>query len=160
MDGNFYVVGAIATDKITQLTCGEEFDMTTKEWREIPNMFSMLNEVLETPVPSGSPPLIVVVNNVLYAADYSQQEVKKYVKGNNSRVTIGGFPQQANSINGWGLAFRACGDKLIFLGGHSLHGRGMLEINAWVPDENAPQWNQLATKESRSFVHNCTVMGC
>ncbi|CAL5211028.1 unnamed protein product [Lathyrus oleraceus] len=120
----------------------------------------MRNEVLETPPPSGSPPLVAVVNNILYAADYSQQEVKKYVKGNNSWVTIGGFPQQENSMNGWGLAFRACGDKIIFLGTHNLHGRGMLEISAWVPDENAPQWNQLATKESRSFVHNCTVMGC
>ncbi|XP_058753886.1 F-box/kelch-repeat protein SKIP11-like [Vicia villosa] len=160
MDGKFYAIGGIAADKITQLTCGEEFDMTTKEWREIPNMFSKRNEVLETPPASGSPPLIAVVKNVLYAADYSQQEVKKYVKGNNSWVTIGGFPAQASSMNGWGLAFRACGDKLIFLGGHNLHGRGILEINAWVPDENAPQWNRLATKESRSFVHNCTVMGC
>ncbi|KAI5391715.1 hypothetical protein KIW84_076501 [Lathyrus oleraceus] len=92
MDGNFYVVGGIAVDKITQLTRGEEFNMTTKEWCEIPNMFSMRNEVLETPPPSGSPPLVVVVNNILYAADYSQQEVKKYVKGNISWVTIGGFP--------------------------------------------------------------------
>ncbi|XP_058734679.1 F-box/kelch-repeat protein SKIP11-like [Vicia villosa] len=160
MDGKFYAVGGIAADKITQLTCGEEFDMTTKTWREIPNMFLIQNEVLETPTSFGSPPLIAVVKNVLYAADYSRREVKKYVKGNNSWVTIGGFPAQANSMNGWGLAFRACGDKLIFLGGHNLHGRGMLEINAWVPDENAPQWNRLATKESRSFVHNCTVMGC
>ncbi|CAL5211026.1 unnamed protein product [Lathyrus oleraceus] len=31
MDEKFYVVGGIAVDKITQLTCGEEFDMTTKE---------------------------------------------------------------------------------------------------------------------------------
>ncbi|CAL5211020.1 unnamed protein product [Lathyrus oleraceus] len=160
MDGKFYVVGGIAADKITQLTCGEEFDMTTKEWREIPNMFSIRNEVLERPPPSGSPPLIAVVKNVLYAADYSQQEVKKYVKGNNSWVTIGGFPQQANSMNGWGLAFRACGDKLVFIGGHSLYDGGMLEINAWVPNENAPHWNRLATKKSRNFVYNCTVMGC
>ncbi|XP_058732861.1 F-box/kelch-repeat protein At1g74510-like [Vicia villosa] len=160
MDGKFYVVGGIAADKITQLTCGEEFDMTTNEWREIPNMFPIRNGVFETPPSSGSPPLIAVVKNVLYAADYARQEVKKYVKGNNSWVTIGGFPENAHSMNGWGLAFRACGDQLVFLGGRSLHGGGILEINAWVPDDNAPQWNQLATKNTRSFVHNCTVMGC
>ncbi|CAK8575035.1 unnamed protein product [Lathyrus sativus] len=160
MDAKFYVVGGIAADKITQLTCGEEFDMITKEWREIPNMFLIRNNVLETPPPSGSPPLIAVAKNILYAADHLQREVKKYVKRNNSWVTIGGFPQQANSMNGWGLAFRACGDKLIFLGGHGLRGGTMLEINAWVPDENAPQWNRLGTKESRSFIHNCTIMGC
>jgi len=29
-----------------------------------------------------------------------------------------------------------------------------------VLDEGATHWNQLARKQSGSFVHNCTVMGC
>ncbi|CAI8600849.1 unnamed protein product [Vicia faba] len=160
MNGKFYVVGGIAADKITQLTCGEEFDMTTNEWREIPDMLPKQNSVFGIPPSSSSPPLIAVVKNVLYVADYAQQEVKKYVKGNNSWITIGGFPEHAYSMNGWGLAFLACGDQLVFLGGPSLHGGGVLEVNAWVPDDNGPRWNRLATKESRSFVRNCTVMGC
>jgi hypothetical protein len=152
MDGKFYVLGGIAADKKTQLTCGEEFDMKTKYWREIPNMLPV--QTGETPPSFGSPPLIAVVENVLYAADYGQQEVKKYDKDNNSWAIIGSFPEQATSVNGWGLAFRACGDKLLFLGGRTM------EINAWIPKEGEPQWNRLAGKESGSYVRNCTVMGC
>ncbi|KEH15842.1 putative galactose oxidase, beta-propeller [Medicago truncatula] len=154
MDGKFYVLGGIAADKKTQLTCGEEFDIKNKKWREIPNMLPVRTGVSETPPSFGSPPLIAVVKNVLYAADYGKQEVKKYDKDNNYWVIIGSFPEQATSVNGWGLAFRSCGDKLLFLGGRTM------EINAWIPNEGEPQWNRLAGKQSGSYVRNCTVMGC
>jgi len=160
MDGKFYVLGGIAADKKTQLTCGEEFDMKTKKWREIPNMFPVRTGVFETPPSFGSPPLIAVVKNVLYAADYGQQKVKKYDTHNNSWAIIGSFPEQATSMNGWGLAFRSCGDHLLFLGGPVIHGGSMMEINSWIPDEGQPQWNRLAGKQTGGFVHNCTVMGC
>ncbi|CAJ2655726.1 unnamed protein product [Trifolium pratense] len=154
MDGKFYVIGGMSDDNITHLTCGEEFDLKTREWREMPNIFP-----IGSTLPSfGSPPLIAVVKNVLYVADYAQQEVKKYVKENNSWVTIGRFPEQVSSMNGWGVGFRACGDMLVFLGGPD-RGR-MMKINAWVPNDGALQWNLLGTKESWSFVHYCTVMGC
>ncbi|KEH16726.1 galactose oxidase/kelch repeat protein [Medicago truncatula] len=91
---------------------------------------------------------------------YGQQKVKKYDKDNNSWVIIGSFPEQATSMNGWGLAFRACGDHLLFLGGPVIHGGIMMEINAWIPNEGEPQWNRLAGNQSGGFVHNCTVMGC
>jgi len=160
MDEKFYVLGGIAADKKTQLTCGEEFDVKTQKWREIPNMLPVRTGVFETPPSFGSPPLIAVVKNVLYAADYGKQEVKKYDKDNNSWDIIGSFPEQATSMNGWGLAFRACGDKLLFLGGPNIHGASMMEINAWIPNEGGPQWNRLAGKQSGNYVRNCTVMGC
>jgi len=160
MDGKFYVLGGIGADKTTPLTCGEEFDIKTKEWHEIPNMFPVPTGVLEAPPSYGPPPLIAVIKNVLYNADYATKEIKKYDKGNNSWVTIGKFPKQAASMKGWGLTFRPCGDMLIFLGGPFLHCRGMMEINAWVPNERITQWNQLARKKTWSFVYNCTVMGC
>ncbi|XP_004506600.2 F-box/kelch-repeat protein SKIP11-like [Cicer arietinum] len=160
MDEKFYVLGGFAADKITQLTCGEEFDMKTKKWREIPNMFPIQNETVETQIYFGPPPLIAVVKNVLYAADYAKHEVKRYVKDNNSWVTIGRLPDQATSMNGWGLAFQACGDQLLVLKGPIFEVGGMMEINAWVPDEGAPQWNRLARKQIASFLQNCTVMGC
>ncbi|GAU28045.1 hypothetical protein TSUD_265030 [Trifolium subterraneum] len=158
MDGKFYVIGGIADDGTTHLTCGEEFDIKARKWRDIPNILPTGNEIFQTLPSNGPPPLIAVVKNVLYVADYAQQEVKKYVKENNSWVTIGRFPEQVSSINGWGIAFRACGDMLVFLGGPI--GGSMMEINAWVPNDGALQWNQIATKESSSFVHYCTVMGC
>jgi hypothetical protein len=34
------------------------------------------------------------------------------------------------------------------------------EVNAWVVDEGAPQWNLLAIIKSGSFLYNCAVMGC
>ncbi|XP_027368827.1 F-box/kelch-repeat protein At1g26930-like [Abrus precatorius] len=164
MDGKFYVLGGIAEGNTKQLTCGEEFDLKTRTWREIPDMFSprsgeaRVNGIL--PATAEAPPLVAVVNNVLYAADYAQQEVRRYVKESNSWVTMGGLPEGVSSVYGWGLAFRACGDQLIVIGGPSTLGERMIEIHGWVPDEGAPQWNLLGRKKSGSFVYNCTVMGC
>jgi hypothetical protein len=158
MDGKFYVIGGMTDDRMTHLTCGEEFDIKTREWRKIPNMFLTGSEMIQTLPSIGPPPLIAVVKNVLYAADYAQQEVKKYVKENNLWVTIGRFSEQVDSMNGWGVAFRACGDMLVFLGGAI--GGSMMEINTWVPNDGALQWNQITTKQSLSLVHYCTLIGC
>ncbi|XP_050870998.1 F-box/kelch-repeat protein SKIP11 [Lathyrus oleraceus] len=160
IDGKFYVLGGIGVDKTTQLTCGEEFDLETREWRIIPNMCPPRNE--GDGVNGEAPPLIAVVKNVLYAADYAQQEVRRYVKDKNSWVTIGSLPERATSLNGWGMAFRSCGDKLVVIGGSSFHGGMVTEVNAWTidDDEGAPYWNLLAIIQSGSFVYNCAVMGC
>ncbi|GAU13354.1 hypothetical protein TSUD_192660 [Trifolium subterraneum] len=161
MDGKFYVLGGVGVDKTTQLTCGEEFDLKTRKWRKIPDMCPTRNGGDgANSVSSEAPPLIAVVNNVLFAADYTQQVVKKYVKDINSWVTIGSLPDRVTSLNGWGMAFRSCGDKLVVIGGPSLHGGMATEVNAWVVDEGAPQWNLLAIIQSGSFVYNCAVMGC
>lgn len=163
IDGKFYVIGGIGIGSSKQLTCGEEFDLQTRKWREIPNMFPRRNQgsgVTEVPAAAEAPPLVAVVNNVLYAADYAQQEVRRYNKESNLWVTMGGLPERIVSMNGWGLAFRACGNRLIVIGGpRALDGR-VIEVNACIPGEGAPEWNLLASRQSGSFVYNCAVMGC
>ncbi|KAK8287762.1 hypothetical protein V6Z12_D07G079400 [Gossypium hirsutum] len=163
MDRKFYVIGGIGVGSAKTLTCGEVYDLKMKTWHEIPNMYPARNGVAgatEAPAAAEAPPLVAVVNNELYAADYALKEVRKYDKEKNLWVTLGGLPDQAVSMNGWGLAFRACGDRLIVIGGPRALGEGMIELNSWVPNEGPPQWNLLARKPSGSFVYNCAVMGC
>ncbi|CAL0319920.1 unnamed protein product [Lupinus luteus] len=164
IDGKFYVVGGIGEDNVRQLTCGEEFDLETRKWREIPNMFPRRTGergVDEIPSMIEAPPLIAVVNNVLYAADYAHQEVRRYYKDSNSWVTVGRLPERVSSMNGWGLAFRACGDRLVVVGGpRAIMDRGLIEVNACFPGDGALQWNRLASKQCGNFVYNCAVMGC
>ncbi|KAG0502032.1 hypothetical protein HPP92_002104 [Vanilla planifolia] len=99
MDRKFYVIGGISSNS-ELLTCGEEFDLDKGTWRVIPNMSLALNGA------SGAPPLVAVVNNELYAADYSLKEVRKYDKHKNIWITLGRLPERPVSMNGWGLAFR------------------------------------------------------
>ncbi|XP_020227778.1 F-box/kelch-repeat protein SKIP11 [Cajanus cajan] len=163
MDGKFYVLGGIGKDQTKHLTSGEEFDLKTRKWREIPNMFpprSSEGGATERKAISEAPPLVAVVKNVLYAADYGHWELRRYVKESNRWVTLGRLPRGPTSTNGWGLAFRACGDQLVIIGGPSSLDVTQIEIYSWIPDEYAPQWNLLAIKESRGFVYNCAVMGC
>ncbi|KAF9625990.1 hypothetical protein IFM89_028376 [Coptis chinensis] len=151
MDGKFYVIGGSNSEL---LSCGEEYNLETRTWREIPNMFPGRNG------PTEAPPLVAVVNNQLYAADYAEKEVRKYNKEQNLWITVGRLPERAVSMNGWGLAFRACGDRLIVIGGPRALGGGIIELNSWVPKEGLPQWAVLDRKHSGSFVYNCAVMGC
>ncbi|KAL6190042.1 hypothetical protein ACLB2K_036443 [Fragaria x ananassa] len=163
MDEMFYVIGGIGGSDSKVLTCGEEYDLRTKKWTEIPNMSpgrSGAASETEMPATAGAPPLVAVVNNDLYAADYADMEVRKYDKERRLWITVGRLPERAGSMNGWGLAFRACGDRLIVIGGPRNVGEGFIEINAWIPSEGPPQWNLLARKQSGNFVYNCAVMGC
>ncbi|WVZ24401.1 hypothetical protein V8G54_002945 [Vigna mungo] len=137
MDRKFYVIGGIGGKDSKLLTCGEEYNLQTRTWTEIP-----------------------IVNNELYAADYADMEVKKYDKDRRLWRSIGRLPERVVSMNGWGLAFRACGDKLIVIGGPRTHGEGFIELNSCVPGEGPLQWNLLARKHSGNFVYNCAVMGC
>ncbi|KAG8383101.1 hypothetical protein BUALT_Bualt05G0149700 [Buddleja alternifolia] len=145
------------------LTCAEEYDLETRTWTEIPNMSpgrAGAERENEPPTTLEAPPLIAVVNNELYTADYSVMEVRKYDKINKRWLTVGRLPERADSMNGWGLAFRACGDRLIVIGGPRNVGGGFIEVNSWVPSEGPPQWEMLGRKGSGSFVYNCAVMGC
>ena len=162
MDGKFYVIGGVGGSDSKPLPCGEEYNLQTRVWTEIPDM---------SPVRSGAPreneaaaaeapPLVAVVNNELYAADYADMEVRKYEKETRLWLTVGWLPDRVVSMNGWGLAFRACGDKLVVIGGPRALGEGFIELNSWVPSEGPPQWNLLASKQSGNFVYNCAVMGC
>eukprot|EP00268_Persea_americana_P032500 TRINITY_DN3199_c0_g1_i1.p1 TRINITY_DN3199_c0_g1~~TRINITY_DN3199_c0_g1_i1.p1 ORF type:complete len:445 (+),score=78.19 TRINITY_DN3199_c0_g1_i1:513-1847(+) len=153
MDEKFYVIGGNVSNT-ESYTCGEEYNLETRTWRIIPNM---------SPIRSGAteaPPLVAVVNNELFAADYADKELRKYDKEKNLWVTLGSLPERAGSTNGWGLAFRACGDRLIVIGGPRALGGGHIELNSWVPNDGPPQWDMLAYKHLGSFVYNCTVMGC
>ncbi|XP_039023677.1 F-box/kelch-repeat protein At1g26930-like isoform X2 [Hibiscus syriacus] len=161
MDKKFYVIGGIGGKDAQVLTCGEEYDLETKKWTEIPNMSPGRSRVeADMPAAAVAPPLVAVVNNELYAADHADMEVKKYDKEANSWLTIGRLPERAVSMNGWGLAFRACGDRLIVIGGPRALGEGFIELNSWVPSEGPPEWNLLARKQLGNFVYNCAVMGC
>ncbi|XP_010242420.1 PREDICTED: F-box/kelch-repeat protein At1g74510-like [Nelumbo nucifera] len=154
MDGKFYVIGGSNQEK--SLTCGEVYNLETKTWTEIPDMFPGQNGATG----GTAPPLVAVVNNELYAAYYAEQVVKKYAKNRNSWDIVGRLPERAVSMNGWGLAFRACGERLIVIGGPRALGGGTIELNSWSPKDGPPQWDLLACKPSGSFVYNCAVMGC
>ncbi|ONK60820.1 uncharacterized protein A4U43_C08F23040 [Asparagus officinalis] len=67
--------------------------------------------------------------------DYGEKVVKKYDKVSKSWVALGGLPERSVSVKGWGLTFsRACGERLIVIGGpRGLRG-GMVELNSWIPD--------------------------
>jgi hypothetical protein len=154
MDGKFYVIGGKAEKHNEILSCAEEFDLENGTWRLIPDMARGLNGG------SGAPPLVAVVNNELYAADYASKEVRKYDKVNNAWITLGSLPGRYTSVHGWGLAFRSCGDMLIVIGGMSVGGSGVIEICSWVPNNGLPDWKIIGTRHSGSFVYNCAVMSC
>nr|XP_016438532.1 PREDICTED: F-box/kelch-repeat protein SKIP11-like [Nicotiana tabacum] len=161
MDGKFYVIGGIGGAESKRLTCGEEYDLEKGTWREIPNMSPVQANAARNDMPatSDAPPLVAVVHNELYAADYADMEVRKYDKQNKAWVTIGRLPERAASMYGWGLAFRACGNRLIVIGGPK-GGAEYIEVNSWVPREGPIQWDLLGRKRYGSFVYNCAVMGC
>ncbi|XP_016903429.2 F-box/kelch-repeat protein SKIP11 [Cucumis melo] len=163
MDKKFYVIGGVGGSEANVLTCGEEYDLETRKWTEIPNMSpgrSPAARDTEMPAAAEAPPLLAVVNNELYAADHTDMEVRKYDKQRREWNTVGRLPERAVSTNGWGLAFRACGDRLIVIGGPRAMGEGYIELNSWVPSEGPPRWDLLARKPSANFVYNCAVMGC
>ncbi|KAF8040524.1 hypothetical protein BT93_B2679 [Corymbia citriodora subsp. variegata] len=167
MDEKFYVIGGIGRTETGQsrvLTCGEEYDPRTQTWTVIPNMSPVragAAREADMPAATEAPPLVAVVNNELYAADYADMEVRKYDKERRVWITVGRLPERADSMNGWGIAFRACGDSLIVIGGPRTPGEVCIEINSWVPSEGLPpRWNMLARKSSSNFVYNCAVMGC
>ncbi|KAH7529126.1 hypothetical protein FEM48_Zijuj05G0151200 [Ziziphus jujuba var. spinosa] len=84
----------------------------------------------------------------------------RYNKEENKWDRIGSLPDGVFSMNGWGIAFVACGDQLMVIG-RSRHSRGeAVELHSWIPDEDPLQWNVLTRMQSGSFVHNCAVMGC
>ncbi|KAL0908802.1 hypothetical protein M5K25_023311 [Dendrobium thyrsiflorum] len=157
MDGKFYVIGGMSSHT-DSLTCGEEFNIQTRTWRRIPNMYPGDNRATHQ-----SPPLVAVVNNQLYAADQSTNEVKKYDKVNNTWNVVKPLPVRADSHNGWGLAFKSCGERLLVIGGHRGPQGEVIVLHSWCPEErnNGAEWDVLSVRErAGSFVYNCAIMGC
>lgn len=156
MNGKFYVIGGMISNT-ESLTCGEEYNLETRTWRRIPDMYPGGNGA------THAPPLVAVVNDQLYAVEYSKNEIKKYNKETNSWKVLGGLPVRADSTNGWGLAFKACGNELIVIGGQRGPEGEIIEMDSWHPtaDGEPPHWDLLAFKEHAGvFVYNCAVMGC
>ncbi|XP_050224857.1 F-box/kelch-repeat protein At5g60570-like [Mercurialis annua] len=160
MDGMFYVVGGMST-QTECLSCGEEYNLETRTWRRIENMYPV--STVGHPA-MRSPPLVAVVNNQLYSADQATNEVKRYNKTNNTWSIVKRLPVRADSSNGWGLAFKACGRKLLVIGGHRGPEGEVIVLHSWDPQDtsmNEPEWDVLAVKErAGAFVYNCAVMGC
>ncbi|KAL8230045.1 hypothetical protein R6Q57_014945 [Mikania cordata] len=161
MDNKFYVIGGIGGTDMKPLTCGEEYDLRTRVWKEIPNMSLMrAGGAANAASTTEAPPLVAVVDNELYAADCADMEVRKYDKERKEWETVGRLPERADSMNGWGIAFRGCGDQVIVIGGPRTSGTGFIEVNSWAPRDGPPRWTMLGRKQSSNFVYNCAVMGC
>jgi len=158
MDGKFYVIGG-RSSHTDSLTCGEEYNIETRTWRRIPDMYPGCGNRA-----TQSPPLVAVVNNQLYAADQSTNEVKKYDKVNNTWNFVRTLPVRADSHNGWGLAFKACGDKLLVIGGQRGPQGEVIVLHTWRPEDgnnNGQDWDVLSIRErAGGFVYNCAIMGC
>ncbi|KAD5803472.1 hypothetical protein R6Q59_024324 [Mikania micrantha] len=157
MDEKFYVIGGM-TNPNDSLTCGEEFNLKTRKWRKIDGMYPNVNKA------AMAPPLVAVVDNQLYAVEYLTNMVKRYDKEKNSWDVLGRLPVRADSSNGWGLAFRACGDELLVVGGQRGPEGEAIVLNSWSPKSRVKNgildWKVLGVKEHAGvFVYNCAVMG-
>ncbi|KAG2708819.1 hypothetical protein I3760_05G210500 [Carya illinoinensis] len=153
MDGKFYVIGGMSSHT-NRLTCGEEYDMEMGTWRRIQNMYPVSGVGREPAM--CSPPLVAVVNNQLYSADQATNEVKKYDKINNSWAVVKRLPVRADSSNGWGLAFKACGNSLLVIGGHRGPEGEVIVLHSWDPKEGNQDWRILSVRErAGAFVYNC-----
>ncbi|XP_037423906.1 disease resistance protein RGA5-like [Triticum dicoccoides] len=156
MDGKFYVMGGLNSSHEV-LTCGEEYDLNRRSWRVIDNMSQGLNNIA-----MGVPPLIVVLKNELYAADYSENnELKQYDKLDNKWITLGKLPVQSKNKDGLDMGFQACGDRLIVIGPpKNSSDEKVVELHSWTPDGQPPVWNLFATRSYRGNWIASAVMGC
>ncbi|PON49497.1 F-box domain containing protein [Trema orientale] len=160
MDGKFYVIGGMSSHTDC-LTCGEEYDLERGTWKRIENMYPI--PVIGAEQAMRSPPLIAVVNSQLYSADQTTNEVKKYNKVNNSWCVVNRLPVRADSSNGWGVAFKGCGSRLLVIGGRRGPDGEIILMHSWEPAEDGEQggWNVLSVRErAGAFVYNCAIMGC
>ncbi|KAK8469685.1 hypothetical protein PHAVU_005G135911 [Phaseolus vulgaris] len=158
MDDKFYVIGGMSSITVS-LTCGEEYDLKTRNWRKIEGMYPYVNEGVQ------APPLVAVVDNQLYAVEHVTNMVKKYDKEKNTWNELGRLPVRADSSNGWGLAFKACGEQLLVVGGQRGPEGEAIVLSSWCPKSGVRNgtidWQVLGVKENVGvFVYNCAVMGC
>ncbi|MCO5578798.1 hypothetical protein L7F22_032644 [Adiantum nelumboides] len=157
MDGNFYVIGGRDANH-EPIMSGEEYNPITGMWRTIPNMY-FAPAVHRRGMLNPSPPLVAVANNQLYAVETTTNALKIYNKQSNTWTDLGFLPVAADFRNGWGIAFKALGDRLFVLGD-----RQGIAAFCWRPGPNAPQpdWQLLSHRERgvNSFLLNCAVMTC
>ncbi|KAM3206075.1 hypothetical protein ACQJBY_061634 [Aegilops geniculata] len=157
MDDKFYAIGGLSSS-YEALTCGEEYDLNRRSWSVIHNMSQGLNQAW-----LGAPPLVAVVNNELYGADYSENnELKQYDKLDNKWITLGKLPVRSSKDNlGRDMGFRACGDRLIVIGHpNNSSDEKVVELHSWTPDGQPPVWTLVATRPFMRPYIWCAVMGC
>ena len=150
MDGNFHVIGG-ANNNNELFTCGEEYDSQHGRWTVIDNMASGIQSTL------GVAPLVAVVDNELYAATYPQRELKIYNKGSRQWMTIAGLPATPCNEQGWGVAFKACGRRLLLFTGHV--DQEKMEIHSCQPSQGPVEWEMIVSIKIDGFVYNCDVVG-
>ncbi|MCO5586693.1 hypothetical protein L7F22_040635 [Adiantum nelumboides] len=157
MDGKFYVIGGRDANH-QPIMSGEEYNPVTGLWRKIPNMY-FAPEVPRRDMFEPSPPLVAVVNNHLYAVEHTTNILKMYNKLNNTWSSLGNLPVRVDFRNGWGVAFKALGNRLFVMG--DLDG---IAAYCWRPGPNPtePIWELLCRRErgAGSFLYNCAVMTC
>ncbi|CAA6664499.1 unnamed protein product [Spirodela intermedia] len=91
----------------------------------------------------GAPPLVAVVNDELYAADYAEKALRKYDKSSNLWIKLGICPRgPSRSTAGGSPSGPAATDQLLD------------------PQGRAPRVELIDRKPSGGFVYNCAVMGC
>ncbi|KAH0681690.1 hypothetical protein KY289_019442 [Solanum tuberosum] len=135
---------AVVTHGGKILSSAELYNLETGTWKTLPSMNERPRARGDTPATSEAPLLVAVVNSYLYAIDYANMEVRKYDKQIKAWATIRRLPERAASMDDWGLAFRACGDRLILIGEPIAMGRvGTSEVNSSVPSVGRLQWNLL-----------------
>ncbi|KAJ4980987.1 hypothetical protein NE237_031824 [Protea cynaroides] len=147
MDGKFYVLGGISNQGEV-LTCGEEYNMETRAWRRINDMLPDWDGPVRQLIRPS--PMIAVVKNQVYVADITTNMVKKYDKSNNTWNVVKSLPVRADSTNGWGLGFRAFGDKLLVIGGNRGINDDVVVFYSWRPEDGngeGPEWDILSIIE-------------
>ncbi|CAA0834074.1 F-box/kelch-repeat protein [Striga hermonthica] len=160
MAGKFYVLGGMSEGVSDWLTCGEEFDLRTRKWRRIEGMYPNVNRAAQ------APPLVAVVDEQLYGVEYMTNMVKRYNWEGNMWEDMGRLPVRADSSNGWGLAFKSCGEAILVVGGQRGPEGEAIVLSSWKPKKSGVQngtldWEVVGVKEHAGvFVYNCAVMGC
>ncbi|XP_022846409.1 F-box/kelch-repeat protein At5g60570-like [Olea europaea var. sylvestris] len=166
---NTSVRAAVTTIKIHKLILGTFSNvyianalmrsLKTRKWKKIEGMYPNINRAAQ------APPLVAVVDNQLYAVEYLTNMINKYDREKNSWDALGRLPVRADSSNGWGLAFKACGEALLVVGGQMAPEGEAIVLNSWYPKSGVKNrtldWKVLGVKEHAGvFVYNCAVVGC
>ncbi|PHU02537.1 F-box/kelch-repeat protein [Capsicum chinense] len=82
--GMFYAIGFIGGADSKLLTCAE-YDLARETWSEISNMSPVRPNLRnDIPATSAASPVVAVVSNQLYTADYAEMSVRKYEKHNKA----------------------------------------------------------------------------
>jgi hypothetical protein len=103
MEGKFYVIGGISYMS-RSLTCGEEYDLHTRNWRIIEGMYPFHHIYYGS---KACPQLVTAFNDQSYALERLSSVIKKYCKQNNTWDDFGRLPVQVVFSNGKCLAVTA-----------------------------------------------------